>query len=243
MTSQVKKRVLVTGGARRLGAAISEALHSAGWEVLIHYFHAETGARVLQQELGEDAYLLQADLTKEAEVKQLLEEAGQLDAIIHNASLFERDGLKKFDWQKAEQHMRLHSFCAVECASHLRRQHRHPSCLILLGDGLKQKSNSPAFLSYALSCRTMEALPELLGEAMAPYSRLYHLGLGVTLPQEGEDKEMLARVTSSTAYAKPTPPEEVTTLILRLLETQTLPSCSINMAEGGHTDLPIISEK
>lgn len=70
------KRALVTGGTVRLGAAIAECLRSRGWTVVTSSHRLDSHADII------------ADLTKEGAAERLYVEAGPLDAIVNNASLF-----------------------------------------------------------------------------------------------------------------------------------------------------------
>jgi len=87
---------LVTGGARRIGAAIVRALHARGCRVVIHYRDSQTEALALAAELNADrpdsAACLRADLSDPAAVRRLASEArqcfGGLDLLINNASSF-----------------------------------------------------------------------------------------------------------------------------------------------------------
>lgn len=90
------KVVLVTGGAKRVGAAICRRLHAAGARVVIHYLSSSDAARALAVELGarrpDSVILARADLTKAAASEVLVKEAtdafGRLDALVNNASSF-----------------------------------------------------------------------------------------------------------------------------------------------------------
>ena len=90
------KVVLVTGGAKRVGAAICRRLHAAGAGLLLHYRSAALEARALQVELNarraDSVALAQADLLKVASGSQLVKTAlkhfGRLDALVNNASTF-----------------------------------------------------------------------------------------------------------------------------------------------------------
>ena len=86
------KNVLITAGAQGIGEAITKHFISAGANVAIHYFSSETIAVQLVKEaqgVGLKAVALQADLTKETEVKTLVEQTvaslGGLDILINNA--------------------------------------------------------------------------------------------------------------------------------------------------------------
>ena len=90
------KVVLVTGGARRVGAAICRRLHAAGANVLVHYRNAAQEAHALQQELNglraRSVALARADLLAPGALPQLVKDAvtafGKIDGLVNNASSF-----------------------------------------------------------------------------------------------------------------------------------------------------------
>lgn len=90
------KAVLVTGGARRVGAAICRRLHAAGANVLVHYRNASEEAHALQQELNGlragSVALARADLLAPGALPQLVKDAvtafGKIDGLVNNASSF-----------------------------------------------------------------------------------------------------------------------------------------------------------
>jgi pteridine reductase len=95
--SPIKNKVaLITGGVKRIGAAIARLLHKEGMKLALHYRHSDTAAHALQAELNnqrdESVLLLQADLGHIAKlnslVRQTIEHYGQLDILVNNASAF-----------------------------------------------------------------------------------------------------------------------------------------------------------
>ena len=94
------KVILVTGGARRVGAATCRRLHAQGANLLVHYRASETDARALQTELNlarpGSVALAQADLLDIGQLPDLIDETithfGKLDALgANNASSFSRN--------------------------------------------------------------------------------------------------------------------------------------------------------
>jgi pteridine reductase len=87
---------LISGGARRIGAAIARALHAGGMNVAIHYRASGAEARHLVDELNrlrpDSARALKANLRSVAQVERLAEQAqaawGRLDALVNNASAY-----------------------------------------------------------------------------------------------------------------------------------------------------------
>ncbi len=94
MTNLAGKTVLVTGGSRGIGAAISRAVGSMGGQALVHYGHNRDAAEAVQQGIGADrCHIIQADLAVPGEVDQLWAEALRLSArinvLVNNAGIFE----------------------------------------------------------------------------------------------------------------------------------------------------------
>jgi pteridine reductase len=90
------KVVLITGGAKRVGAAICRRLHAAGAKLMLHYRASAGEARLLQAELNrvraDSVALIQADLLDLAKLPSLVDQTvmrfGRLDALVNNASSF-----------------------------------------------------------------------------------------------------------------------------------------------------------
>ena len=87
---------LITGAARRIGAALTRSFHGAGYNVVIHYLNSETEAKALQKELNQirdsSVALLRADLTETNDWESLALECtgywGRIDVLVNNASTF-----------------------------------------------------------------------------------------------------------------------------------------------------------
>ena len=109
------KRAFVTGASQGIGAAIAEGLVDAGADVCLHYFQSDATPRQLVEKaksLGQRGLVLQADLRKEAEAKEVVRQAseflGGLDVLINNAgSLVGRRKLEEIDVEFYEEVMRI----------------------------------------------------------------------------------------------------------------------------------------
>lgn len=91
-----KPVALITGGARRIGAAIAQRLHSNGYNIALHYRHSEADARTLTEQMNyqraNSALAIAADLNQFTDIARLVEIATghwqRLDVLINNASSF-----------------------------------------------------------------------------------------------------------------------------------------------------------
>ena len=79
------KRALVTGGAVRIGRAITEALQAEGAEVVVHYLSSEEEASALSP------FTIQGNLLSSDDCARMIEDSGPLDILVNNASLFTKD--------------------------------------------------------------------------------------------------------------------------------------------------------
>ena len=91
----IRPVVLVTGGARRIGAALCRTFAAAGWRVAIHCNASVAEAEKLAAELGaEYAAVFPADLCDDCRRESLLEAVkghfGRIDALVNNASVYTR---------------------------------------------------------------------------------------------------------------------------------------------------------
>ena len=129
------KVVLVTGGAKRVGAAICRRLHAAGAIVMLHYRASAGEARLLQAELNhtrpDSVALIQADLLDLGKLASIIEQTvqtfGRLDALVNNASSFFQTPVGEIqaaDWEDlVGTNVRAPLFLSQAAAPALRASH------------------------------------------------------------------------------------------------------------------------
>ena len=109
----MKRRAVITGGAKRLGRAMALELASQGIDIVIHFNNSSEEAeetRDIARKYGVNAELLKADLLEMDETKGLVKKARTLigapiDILINNASIFEYDNLKSADLTSWNRHL------------------------------------------------------------------------------------------------------------------------------------------
>jgi pteridine reductase len=131
LTSKV---VLITGGAKRVGAAICRELHAQGALLMIHYNQSQAEARALQAEFNlqrpNSAAIIQGDLLNAAIVSSLVSETirhfGRLDVLINNASSYyatEIGQINEENWlDLIGSNLKAPMFLAQAAAPELRKQ-------------------------------------------------------------------------------------------------------------------------
>ena len=106
------QRIIITGGATRIGAAIAEKLSGPNKQILIQYNKSKSKAENLRKKLqsfGSKIYLVKGDLSKEKDIKKIIKFAKSklkyFDCLINNASLFENDKIENFSSKSWENHI------------------------------------------------------------------------------------------------------------------------------------------
>jgi len=92
----MKKRILITGAAKRIGKEMALSFFNKGWDIVIHYNSSKEEAQALADQMNSErnnsAMLVQANLDNANEVEMLVEKIlsknGSIDALINNASTF-----------------------------------------------------------------------------------------------------------------------------------------------------------
>ncbi len=106
------RKIIITGGATRIGAAIAEKLAGPDIEITIHFNKSKSKAESLRkklQKLGTKVHLVRADLSKEKDLQKIIKFSKSkmkfFDCLINNASLFENDKLENFSSKSWENHI------------------------------------------------------------------------------------------------------------------------------------------
>jgi pteridine reductase len=214
------KVVLVTGGAKRVGAAICRRLHAAGANIVIHYRSSLYEALALRAELNElrpdSAQCVQADLLDIAALQTMVAEAvahfGKLDALVNNASSFYATPLPQLD--EAQWHdlvgtnLKAPLFLAQAAADELRRSH---GAIVNIAD-IHAERPMQGHLLYSAAKAGLVALTKGLAQEMAPQVRVNGVAPGVISWPEGEEwqsEERRRKIVAHTLLKREGEPEDI----------------------------------
>jgi len=200
---------LVTGGAVRVGRAISLALGEAGYDVAVHYASsamaaAEVEAAVL--ECGRRAVKLQADLMdpEEAEglVTRAIDELGRLDLLVNNAAIFphaQPEEVSPEDWDRVfALNARAPFFCSRAAA---RVMPDAGGCIVNIADS-GAGEGWPGYAPYVASKAALVSLTRSLARAWAPRIRVNAVAPGPVLLPESYDQEAREKAAARTALGR-----------------------------------------
>lgn len=214
------RTVLVTGGAKRLGATIARACAAAGWRVVVHYGASADEAQALAAELGGAA--VHGDLADPAGAAALFARArdaagGPIAALVNSASLFAYDRPEALDLALAA---RLHAINvvtpAILAAALAAQDDLADGAVVNLLDQ-KLANPNPDFFSYSLSKYALAGATEMLAQALAPKVRVNAVAPGITLPSGDQSEAEFAAVAADNLLRRPVGAAAVAEAVVYLL--------------------------
>ena len=219
------RTVLVTGGAKRLGAAIARACAAAGWRVVVHYGASAAEAQALAAELGGAAG--HGDLADPAGAAALFAGArdaagGPIAALVNSASLFAYDRPEAIDPALAA---RLHAINAVTpamLAATLAAQDDLADGAVVNLLDQKLANPNPDFFSYSLSKYALAGATEMLAQALAPKVRVNAVAPGITLPSGDQSETDFAAVAADNLLRRPVGAAAVAGAVVYLLDARSV---------------------
>ncbi|MDH2917096.1 MAG: pteridine reductase [Gallionella sp.] len=240
------KTVLVTGGAKRVGAAIVRRLHAAGANVVIHYRSSIHEALALRDELNEirkdSAQCVQADLVDVGTLQPMIEEAiqcfGRLDALINNASSFYATPLAEVDESQwldlVGTNLKAPLFLAQAAAAELRRKH---GAIINIVD-IHAERPMEGHLLYSVAKSGLVALTKSLAQELAPQVRVNAVAPGVIVWPEGEewqDAERRRKIVAHTLLKREGEPDDIAKAVKFLIADAPYITGQVIAVDGGRS--------
>jgi pteridine reductase len=219
MESLAGKSALITGGARRVGAAIARRLHAAGAAVLIHYRDSEADATGLVAELNaaraKSAAKVKAELlapiAPRALVGAALEAFGRLDLLVNNASSFFPVALGDIEpshWEELiGSNLRAPFFICQQAAPELRKT---SGAIVNIVD-IHADRPLKGYPVYSIAKAGLAALTRSLALELAPAVRVNAVAPGaIAWPEDGQfDPAERERIVATTPLARMGSPEDI----------------------------------
>jgi NAD(P)-dependent dehydrogenase (short-subunit alcohol dehydrogenase family) len=213
--------VLVTGGARRIGAAIARQFGAAGWHVVIHCNRSLAAGEALAAELP-SAGVEQCDLADDGAALAMIEQlAARLDdwrALVNSGSVFRPDSVARLDPGTGWEAMQVNALTPAAMAqAYLRVARSSAGRRVIDLTDQKIANPNPDFFSYTMSKHALAATVPMMAMAADPRDRVYALAPGAILASH-EQSEADAEVTHRlNLLARRTGPDEVAEAALFLV--------------------------
>lgn len=232
--------VLITGAAKRLGAAMALEVARAGFDVAIHCHRSLAEAGQLAgaiEALGRRAAIVQADLAREAETGEIVAAAvrqlGPLAMLVNNASAFELDRLATADRRSWDLHLETNLRAPIvlsqDFVGQLPAGHRG-----LIVNMLDQRvlNLTPNFLSYSISRMGLWGATQVLARELAPRVRVNAIGPGPVMPAPGTDRARFDELVRATPLQRAASPEEIANALRFIMASPAMTGQLITLDSG-----------
>jgi NAD(P)-dependent dehydrogenase (short-subunit alcohol dehydrogenase family) len=215
------KNVLVTGGAVRVGAAFSRAFASKGSNVIIHCNKSKEEAEALLAELPPGNHkVISQDLFAPNAAGNIFSQAGKVDILINNASVFFLYSDGETDEQFNYQY-RVNFLAPFELMGKFRAQSPQGACVINILDQRIHKTD-PKGGSYYLSKKALAEATVSSALRWAPNIRVNGIAPGPVLPPVGMEDSKMEKTLKEVPLARPVAMDDMTDACLFLVKNESI---------------------
>ena len=233
------RKILITGAATRVGAAIARKLSNNQAEIILHYNKSKSQAEILKKELqkkGAKVYLIQGDLSKEVDLNKIIKyskaKLKTFDCLVNNASLFEND--------------KLENFTTKSWGLHLRTNLRAPALLTKeISKLMKSKNNNiiniidqrvfkltPYFFSYTISKTGLYTLTKTSAMSLAPNTRVNGIAPGPTIKNKRQSEKHFKKQYMATPLKRQVDVEQICSAVDFFIKNRSITGQVISVDSG-----------
>jgi NAD(P)-dependent dehydrogenase (short-subunit alcohol dehydrogenase family) len=242
LSSHSSRVALVTGGAKRIGRAITLALADGGFAVAIHANRSSAEAESLAAEMaqaGKRAAVVRGDLAApdapEAIISDAVAPFGPLTLLVNNASIFEDDEVGSLEPEAWDRHFAINLRAPVFLAQAFAAQVAAgvDASIINVVDQRVRKL-TPRQFSYTLSKAALHAATTTLAQALAPRVRVNAVAPGPTLPSPRQEPAQFAAQAASLPLARGPSSESIAAAVVFLAQADSVTGETVAVDGGQH---------
>ena len=237
--STSKGAALVTGGARRIGAAISLALARNGYDVALHYLSSVEAAERVADEiegLGRGCRLFRCDLNDHAATTALMPEVREhftdLRVLVNNASIFERGMFRQTGPDLFERHFNINFKAPFFLIQAFAEGCPRGQVINVLDTRVNRSDHHHA--AYTLSKKALLELTRMAARELGPGIRVNGVSPGMILPPPGGVVDELERRSAALPLQRIGDTDNLTAAVLFLLDNPFVTGECIYVDGGEH---------
>jgi pteridine reductase len=240
----VRKNVLITGGAKRIGAACAKLLHESGFNILLHYRSSERNALQLRDLLNDirpdSAQIIKADLAVKAELLLLADYAkttwGGIDALVNNASSFYPTGIgqvSEHDWDELiGSNLKAPFFLTQALVEELSARR---GCVVNITD-IHAERGLKGYPVYSIAKAGLVAMTRVMAKELGPDIRVNAVSPGAILwPEQDMSEAVKQEIVERIALKRNGAPEDIARAVRFLIKEADYITGQVIAVDGGRT--------
>ena len=239
--SNAQRAALITGGGRRIGAAIAQALARSGYAVTLHANKSRAEAEKLASSIvaqGGEARVVLGDLADAAALPKIVAAAaafGPLTLLVNNASEFDEDDVATLERARFERTLSVNLTAPLFLAQTFAAQApAGADCSIVNILDQRVFKPTPRFFSYTLSKAALHTATVTLAQALAPKIRVKGVAPGPTLPSPRQSPVHFAEQGRALPLGRGPAPEDVAAAVAYLAGARSVTGTTIAVDGGQH---------
>ncbi len=233
------KKIIITGGANRIGAAIARKLSGPDVEIVIHYNKSKLNAERLKNELSKKltkVYLVKGDLSKETDLNKIIKfsksKLKYFDCLINNASLFENDKLENFTTNSWGRHLRTNLRAPALLTREFAKNTRGNNVNIINIIDQRVFKLTPFFFSYTISKTGLYTITKTSAMSLAPKIRVNGIAPGPTIKNKRQTEKHFKKQYLSTPLKKQVDVKEICNAVDFLIKNRSITGQVIAVDSG-----------
>jgi len=230
------KKVLVTGGAIRIGRSLCIMFANQGAKVVIHYNSSSLEAKQLLTELGgheQGHQLTKGDLTSQSYLNNLIPSLGKIDILINNASIFDNKPLAIENIAFSKYQYDINFWVPLSLMKQFKEQNSKDGLIINILDQRIYSTCSESG-SYLLSKKSLADATRLGALQWAPEIRVNGIAPGIVIPPSTLSKSKMQKSIESTPLKRTTQLKEISNACIFLAENDSITGEIITI-DGGRS--------
>ena len=233
------KKIIITGGATRVGAAIAKSLAGYDVDITVHFNKSRNSANKLKKELedlGSKVFLIKADLNKSYQAQKLVRDAFKkmrgLDCLINNASIFENDSLINFNDKSFSKHINVNLKAPALLIQNFKKyvKNNHGNIINIIDQRIEKLT--PYFFSYTLSKSALGILTLTSAMKLAPNIRVNAISPGPTLKNKRQSESHFKKQWKSVLLKRKVNLENICETVKFLIKNDNITGEIINVDSG-----------
>ena len=210
------KKIIITGGATRIGAAIAKSLVCYGVQITLHYNKSGKEVKKLKKELesyGSEVFLIKADLSIVSQTKKIIPFAYKmmkgLDCLVNNASIFEKDDLINFNEKSFHKHINVNLQAPAILTQNFKKYLKSKKGNIINIIDQRIFKLTPFFFSYTLSKTGLQTLTKTSAMKLAPNIRVNGVAPGPTIKNKRQSEKHFKKQWKSLILKEKVDPKNI----------------------------------
>ena len=233
------KKIVITGGANRIGRAIALELADYDTQIVIHYSKSFIAAKKLKIELenlGSIVHLFKADLKNLKQTQKIIpfsqNKMKGLNCLINNASIFENDNLSNFTDKSFIKHINVNLKAPAILTRDFAKKFTGKDGNIINIIDQRIEKLTPFFFSYTLSKSGLGTLTKTAAMKLAPKIRVNAVSPGPTLKNKRQSEKHFKKQWKATILEKKVDTKNVSSTVKFLIDNNNITGQIINVDSG-----------